>query len=79
MIDKTGQEKIRRFLGDKEMAEAVKEVLREAFLKPQKDSDVYKLAAERIALNLLADGWKELEKWRDKEESETKEVVQIGL
>lgn len=73
------QEKIKRFMSDKIMADAVKEVLREEFLKDHGTSDVQTLAAERIAINLLDIGFKELKKYSTKAEQEIKELKQVGL
>lgn len=60
-MNDTQKAKISRFLADKVMSEAVYDVLRESFLK-DKTRDIHVLAASRLALDLLRDGWKELER-----------------
>jgi len=79
MQDKLKQEKIRGFMADKLMAIAVKEVLRETFMKESGTQDIHTLASERIAINLLEDGFKELKKSSNKVEQEVKESKNIGL
>jgi hypothetical protein len=71
MIDIERKERISRFLKDVRMSEAVKEVLRSSFLKTKGQRDVQVLAAERIALDLLEEAWKDLQKYQDNE-SESK-------
>ena len=61
------------------MSNAVKNVLREAFLKSQKTTDVQTLAAERMAINLLEEGFKELQKHSNKEKNERENVDNVGL
>jgi len=78
-MNQTQQEKIKRFLNDKIMSDAVFSVLLESYLKQGKDRDVQNLAASRIAIDLLRDGWRELEKLKDKETTESKPFEQIGL
>lgn len=56
-------EKIARFLDDKAMNQAVYDVLFNCFLKDAK-GDVQTLAAQRIALSLLQEAWRELERYR---------------
>lgn len=58
------QQKISRFLADTEMAAMVKDVLLATFLKPTKKDDVQYLAASRIAIDMLQDGFKALETYR---------------
>jgi hypothetical protein len=79
MLDTTQQEKIKRFLADKIMSEAVKKVLREQFLKNHGTRDVQTLAAERLAISMLDMGFKELKKYANKAEQETKKEGNIGL
>ena len=81
-MDQAKQEKIRRFLADKLMAESVREVLLHSFLQKRGhgvDADIYVLAAARIAIDLLEDGWKELEKYKSAEEREPTQLKQVGL
>ena len=57
------------FIRDKAVSDAVYDLLLEIFLKPNDKSDVYSLAAERKAINLLQEAWKELEKYKTEEET----------
>ena len=79
MLNQTAKNKIKGFLSDAVMSNAVKEVLREAFLKNSGVNDVQTLAAERIAINLLEEGFKELKKHSNQTEKEEKDRVQVGL
>ena len=79
MFNQTEKEKIKRFLSDKVQANAVKNVLREAFLKKSGNTDVQTLAAERIAINLLEDGFKELGRYSNILKREEKDGKNIGL
>ena len=79
MLNQTDKEKIKRFLADEVMTNAVKSVLREAFLKNSGSEDVQTLASERMAINLLEDGFKELRKHSNREDTKAKEIRQVGL
>lgn len=78
-MDSQKQEKLKRFCNDTVMSEAVYSVLLRTFLKSQGDADVNVLAAERIAITLLDDAWKELWKFKNTDDFEPKKVVQVGL
>lgn len=69
MNETVKQQKIARFLADEAMASIVKDVLLANYLKPAKDKDVQYLAASRIAIDLLQDGWRELERYRHVQEA----------
>ena len=71
--------KIRRFLDDPSMAEAVFNVMRSTFMKPRAKLEVTTLAAERIAINLLDDAFKELERVKKEIPSGTKAVINDGV
>lgn len=73
------QQKIKRFLADQVMCEAVYDVLLAAFLKPRKDADVQMLAAARLSIDLLQEGWKELEKLKDMQDDEKRPFTQVGM
>ena len=79
MLNLTEKIKIKAFLSDEIMFNAVTKVLRESFLKSSGTSDVQTLAAERIAINRLASGCKELKTYSNQVENEIKDKVQIGL
>lgn len=72
-------EKLKRFANDQDVSSAVFKLLEDALLKPVNTTDVHKLAAERIAIDVLRDAWKELDKHRSRSPIEQKEGRQIGL
>jgi hypothetical protein len=71
-IDATKRSKIKRFLADRVMTDAVSEVLIESFLKERKGADVHQLAAARLAIDMLRDGFKDLAKYRNEADDEQK-------
>lgn len=75
------KEKVKRFLADTLMSIAVYDIILQTFLYPKRDQSdsVELLAAERIAIRLLKEAWSELEKFKNKTESEKREIEQIGL
>ena len=75
MIDKTKEEKLFRFVNDVVMREAVYNILLQSFLKPKDRTDVNTLAASRIAIDLLQDGWKELQKYKTIQDEEKKNTA----
>jgi hypothetical protein len=79
MIDETQKAQIQRFLEDADTANAVKSVLLDSFLKERKGQDVYVLAASRLAIDLLNEGWRELEKLRRENEDTNKSTRQVGV
>ncbi len=78
-MNPTQKEKINRFLMDKTMAVSVYEVLLQSFLKPKPHGDVHILAASRVAIDLLQEGWRELEKYREKTDGVVESVGNVGL
>ena len=58
------EEKLKKFLADEQMVVVVKEVIREVFMRPREKTDVQTLAAERIAINLLEEAWRELQRYK---------------
>jgi len=73
------REKVKLFMSDKEMSEAVMDIITRAFLKPVPHNDVHVLAAHKIATDLLEDAFKELKKFVIEKESVEKKSKQIGL
>ena len=72
--------KIQRFVEDSVMSNAVWEVLEAECLKPSKDRDVQNLAAKMIAIEILLNAWKELEKYKTDEQNKSGlSGKQIGL
>lgn len=57
-------ERVKRFIVDEVTAESVKTVLMDSFMKKQ-DGDFHMKAAQMIALDLLQEGWKELERYKN--------------
>ena len=78
MLNSTQKHKIKSFLGDEVMSEAVKGVLREQFSKARK-GDVPMLASQMLAVNMLDEAWKELKKYASQTEKEIREREQVGL
>ncbi len=78
-MDTQKREKINRFLADVVMADAVKEVLRESFLKKREGNDINILASSMLAVYALEDGWKDLNKVRNTVQGEKKDLVQVGM
>jgi len=70
--------KIRMFLNDEVLVDAVKEVFTKSFMKPA-GTDVNYLAASRIALDFLNDAFKELETFAVEEVKEERELTNPGL
>lgn len=80
-MTQTEKQKINRFLMDEVMSGAVYQVILSSFLKPKPRAEVtyHELAAERIAINLLEEAWKELQKHRAEAEAEKPQLKQVGL
>lgn len=78
-MNEVEKEKIKRFMSDKVMAEAVKESILETFLKPQKDKDVQTLAASRIAIDLFQEAFKDLQRYVSQEKNGGEKVGNPGL
>ena len=79
MNEKLKEEKIKRFLADEVMAFIVKDVLREAFLKASKSQDTMYLAASRIAIDLLDEGFRELQKYKSANRDSAAATSNAGL
>ena len=73
------ESKIKYFLGDSLMSEAVKEVMLKTFLEDSQGSDVNTLAAERIAIKLLNKAFKNLENYKGRVENKLSDNINIGL
>lgn len=79
-MDLDKKEKINRFLSDAVMSSSVYEVLLDSFLDTEKyKNDVQLLAASRIAIDLLQEGWKDLQKYKKQAEAIKSELKQVGL
>ena len=80
MLNNQKTEKIKKFMADKDLAGIIREVLTNSFLKTSKgDRDVQLLAASRIAIDLLDDGFKELNKVARSQNDPEERLSQPGL
>lgn len=79
MNEQLKQEKVRKFLADAAMSEIVFQVLLQSFLKKRETDTVEMKAAERIAIDLLQEGWKELEKIKNQSQPVARSVAQVGM
>lgn len=80
MMDESLQQgKIKQFMNDKAMSQAVFDVLFGVFTAPLPSEDVSYLASDRIAINRLHKAWKELEHYRTKIVENERSGGQIGL
>ena len=78
MIDELIKEKIKQFLGDKAMAKAVRDELENEIKKRHGAKDVYVLAAERIALDVIDEAWLNMQRLKmDTEPTEERRNVGI--
>jgi len=78
-VDSNQKAKIKAFMSDKVMNKAVKSVMLDAFMKA-KDGDIHMKAAQMVAINLLEDAFKELNKFASQQEKLEKDVEEnIGL
>lgn len=73
------QEKIRQFIHDEVMNNAVFTLIQNTFLRKKGNRDVNTLAAERLAIEFLDDAWKEMEKLKVGETSTSQHVDNVGL
>lgn len=61
MNEQYRNEQIKKFLADAGMASAVRQCILDSFMKKREHKDVYMTAAERIAIDLLSDAFKDME------------------
>ena len=64
-------------MNDEQLSETVHDVLLRAFMKPAPVSDVYVLAASRLAIDLLEQAWKELK--RPLQEEKITKTSNVGV
>lgn len=79
MNEKAKTEKIKRFLADKEMAEYVKHEILATFLKKQANMDVHVLAAKSLAIDMLQDAYKNLERFQSSNAQPSSPGGQVGM
>lgn len=72
-------DKLRKFTSDPAMMYAVKETLRESFLKDDGTKDVQYLASKTIAIHLLEKGFTQIQREAGAPTIENKAVKQVGL
>lgn len=60
------------------MSESVYQTLLDSFLK-KRDGDVNLKAAQMLAIDMFTEGWRDLERMKDKEISTNKNTRQIGM
>ena len=77
-MDKGKQEALRRFINDKAMSEAVYYILLNCFLI-NKNKEVNYLAGSMIAVEKLQDAWIEIERYKEEQDKEPKDLAQVGL
>lgn len=73
------EEKLKRFVYDEVMKTSVYTLLLESFLKKRTDNDIHVLAASRIAVDMLHEAWKELDKYKKNQEEKKQNSGQVGL
>ena len=66
-MNKTQEARLKQFMNDKTLSEAVYDVLLSSFMK-KNTGDVYIQAASKMAIDNLNDSWKELKKYQKEEE-----------
>ena len=64
---------------DKVMCDTIKQVIAASFLKPRKDRDVQTLAASRLAIDFLAEAYKDLEKFKNSKKEPSAKLTNPGL
>lgn len=66
---------------DPVLSNAVRKIIIEAYLKPKPrgEGTVNELAAERIAITLFQEAWKDLEKYKVETANNGSKPTQIGL
>ena len=78
-MDETQKNKIQQFINDDMMFKVILEFLTNSFLNRRGQRDIQIMAAERMAIELLDDGFRELEKFKFGGEEEKVEKRQVGL
>ncbi len=77
------REKVKRFMNDMVTNTAVRNVIRDSFLKPRDSSgkhlDVHVLAASRLALDYLDEAWKDMSRLKDEKQEESEAKGQVAL
>ena len=77
-MNKSKEEKLKRFVRDELMCEAVYDVILSSFMKI-KDKDVNVLASQMLAIDLLKDSWETLVRYKNDTQEEGETPTQIGM
>lgn len=78
-MDNLINEKLNQFVNDTAMNTAVRQLLESTILKPKGNKDVNYLASERIALDVISEAWRELDKFKINSDEPVNNNKQIGL
>jgi F0F1-type ATP synthase delta subunit len=79
MINENQKSRITRFLNDEATSDAVKQAILNSFLKSKPNRDVYQLAASRLAIDMLDEAWRDLERFKDSVNEKISVGKQVGL
>lgn len=73
--------KIDKFLQDEAMTESVFNAIRNSFLRKKGQRDTLILAAERLAVDMLEEAWRELDRYRVSEDLKGNGMItkQVGI
>lgn len=73
------QERIKKFMNDERTASYVFDEIRDTFLKSRGTKDVYTLAGERIAIELLDKAFEKMSALKTKSDENNGSYKQVGL
>ena len=79
MNEEIRKNKIKSFISDSVMSDSVYQVILNSFLAERQNQDVHVLAASRLSIDFLKQGWKDLERFKNVEVNKGKSVDNIGL
>lgn len=78
-MDDFKNEKLKRFVNDKVMFNAVFEFVLASYTKPKSNAQVNELAAAFLSIGLLQEAWKELDRFAQREIEKKDSVPNVGL
>lgn len=70
-------EKIKRFVSDKVMCESVRQAVLDSFLNRKAEQDVHVLAAKSLAIEMLQQAWRDLERYRTESEVKSSPIEHV--
>ena len=74
------KDKIARFLEDTLLSDTIRDILLEnALNQPIKQYEIHYLAAQRLAIDIIRESWKEMERYRSQSEKKETTARNIGL